>query len=277
MQENFMISRSNASSLVYANALNSANAQAAKSSERISTTLKINRASDDPAGLVKAMGFKTQLGSYTRVLDNLSNTNEVIQNVSSTLTNISSIIDSMSALALKATTETDTTVLAAYQTSFSGLRTDITNLLDDVKVSGSSVMDGSTTTISAQVGIDAGDTRTFTMIDASTSTLGISSLDISSGAAAAITALSTASDTVDSYISTMGAYGNIMDIRTSFTNSMITNKTTAYNNLMSADIAKETANLAVAQIRQTAASAMLAQANTINKDVVSYLLKGTLN
>jgi flagellin len=277
MQESFMISSSNASSLVYANALNSANAQAAKSSERISTALKINRASDDPAGLVKAMGFKTQLGSYTRVLDNLSNTNEVIQNVSSTLTNISSIIDSMSALALKATTETDTTVLAAYQTSFSGLRTDITNLLDDVKLNGSSVMDGSTTTISAQVGIDAGDTRTFTMIDASTSTLGISSLNISSGAAAAITALSTASDTVDSYISTMGAYGNIMDIRTSFTNSMITNKTKAYNNLMSADIAKETANLAVAQIRQTAASAMLAQANTINKDVVSYLLKGTLN
>ena len=272
-----MISSSNASSLVYANALNSANAQAAKSSERISTALKINRASDDPAGLVKAMGFKTQLGSYTRVLDNLSNTNEVIQNVSSTLTNISSIIDSMSALALKATTETDTTVLAAYQTSFSGLRTDITNLLDDVKLNGSSVMDGSTTTMSAQVGIDAGDTRTFTMIDASTSTLGISSLNISSGAAAAITALSTASDTVDSYISTMGAYGNIMDIRTSFTNSMITNKTKAYNNLMSADIAKETANLAVAQIRQTAASAMLAQANTINKDVVSYLLKGTLN
>ena len=277
MQENFMISSSNASSLVYANALNSANAQAAKSSERISTTLKINRASDDPAGLFKAMGFKTQVGSYTRVLDNLSNTNEVIQNVSSTLTDISSIIDNMSALALKATTETSTIVLAAYQTSFSNYRDEITNLIADVTVDGSSVMDGTTTTISAQVGIDAGDTRTFTMIDASTSTLGISSLDISSGAAAAITALSTASDTVDSYISTMGAYGNIMDIRTSFTNSMITNKTTAYNNLMSADIAKETANLAVAQIRQTAASAMLAQANTINKDVVSYLLKGTLN
>jgi len=44
MQENPMISSSNASSLVYANALNSANALAAKSSERISTTLKINRA-----------------------------------------------------------------------------------------------------------------------------------------------------------------------------------------------------------------------------------------
>ena len=257
-----MISSSNTSSLVYANALNSANAQAAKSSERISTTLKINRASDDPAGLVKAMGFKTQIGSYTRVLDNISNTN---------------IIDNMSALALKATTETDSTVLSAYQTSFSNYRDEITNLIADVTVDGSSVMDGSTTTISAQVGIDAGDTRSFTMIDASTSTLGISSLDISSGAAAAITALSTASDTVDSYISTMGAYGNIMDIRTSFTNSMITNKTTAYNNLMNADTAKETANLAVAQIRQTAASAMLAQANSINKDVVSYLLKGTLN
>ena len=113
-----MISSSNASSLVYANALNSANAQAAKSSERISTTLKINRASDDPAGLVKAMGFKTEVGSYTRVLDNLSNTNEVIQNVSSTLTDISSIIDNMSALALKATTETDSTVWRLTRPAF---------------------------------------------------------------------------------------------------------------------------------------------------------------
>jgi flagellin len=274
-----MINSSSASSLVYSNALNSATAQATKSAERISTTLKVNRASDDPAGLVKAMGFKTEIGSYSRVLNNISNTTEVIQNVSSTLTDISTIIDNMNALALKATTETDSTVLSAYQTSFSTYRTEISNLIADVTVDGSSVMDGSTTTLSAQVGIDAGDTRTFTMVDASTTTLGIGSLDISTaaGAATAITALNTASDTTASYISTMGAYANIMDIRTSFTNSMITHKTTAYDNIMKADIAQETASLAAAEIRRSASSAMLAQANSMDKDIVTYLLKGILS
>jgi flagellin len=261
-------------SQVHVNAYNSAVAQAKQSSERISSQLKINRASDDPAGLVKAMSFKTELGSYTRVLTNISNTNEVLQNVSSTLTNISTILDNMSALALKASTETNSTVLAAYQSSFSTYRDEITQLVADVTVNGSSVMNGSTSTISAQVGIDAGDTRTLTMVNASTTTLGINALNISTGAAAAITALDTASDTVGSYISTIGAYSNIMDIRTNFTNAMISHKTTAYNNIMSADVAKETANLASAQIRQSASSAMLAQASTIDKDVVSYLLKG---
>lgn len=274
-----MITSSSASSLIYSNALNSATAQANKSSERISTTLKVNRASDDPAGLVKAMSFKTEIGSYSRVLNNISNTTEVIQNVSSTLTDISTIIDNMNALALKATTETNSTTLATYQSSFTTYRNEITQLIADVTVNGSSVMDGSTTTLSSQVGIDAGDTRTFTMVDASTSTLGISALDISTaaGASSAITALNTASDTIGSYISTIGAYANIMDIRTSFTNSMISNKTTAYDSIMKADIAQETASLAAAEIRRSASSAMLAQANSMNKDVVSYLLKGILS
>jgi len=39
-------------------------------------------------------------------------------------------------------------------------------------------------------------------------------------------------------------------------------------------LAKETANLAAAQIRQNAAAAMFAQSNTMSREVVGYLLKG---
>ena len=42
---------------------------------------------------------------------------------------------------------------------------------------------------------------------------------------------------------------------------------------MDADYAKETANLASAQVRQSSAAAMMAQSNSMTKDIVNYLLK----
>ena len=51
----------------------------------------------------------------------------------------------------------------------------------------------------------------------------------------------------------------------------------AYAKLTNADMAKETSKLAAAQIQQSSASAMLAQANQMNKDMVSTLLKQFIN
>jgi flagellin-like hook-associated protein FlgL len=42
---------------------------------------------------------------------------------------------------------------------------------------------------------------------------------------------------------------------------------------MNADLAAEAANLASAEIRKNASAAMVAQANLMSKQVVSYLLK----
>ena len=57
---------SNSASLMAVNALNSANAVVLKASERISTGLRINRASDDPTGLMAANRFKTQITSMAK-------------------------------------------------------------------------------------------------------------------------------------------------------------------------------------------------------------------
>jgi flagellin-like hook-associated protein FlgL len=61
--------------------------------------------------------------------------------------------------------------------------------------------------------------------------------------------------------------GNVND-------AVITGATSAYSSITSTDLAKETANLAAAQIRQNAAAAMFAQSNTMSREVVGYLLKG---
>jgi flagellin-like hook-associated protein FlgL len=58
---------------------------------------------------------------------------------------------------------------------------------------------------------------------------------------------------------------------------MVLNKTSAYGNIMDADLAAETTALASAQIGQEAATAVMVQANTISKEIVSYLLQGMTN
>jgi flagellin-like hook-associated protein FlgL len=58
-----MITVSSASALITANALNSATFDASKAAERISTGKRINRASDDPSGLVRALTINADIGS----------------------------------------------------------------------------------------------------------------------------------------------------------------------------------------------------------------------
>jgi flagellin len=78
---------------------------------------------------------------------------------------------------------------------------------------------------------------------------------------------------VAGFITTIASAQIVLDVNTEFVNSMIKNNSIAYGKIMDADYAKETANLASAQVRQSSAAAMMAQSNSMTKDIVNYLLK----
>jgi flagellin len=273
---------SSASALISANALNSATYDANKASERISTGKKINRASDDPSGLIRALTLKASIGSYTQALANINGGIEVMDKVSTALASIYEVLTEMRTLADSAISETDSATIDAYQDDFSDYLDDIETLSGQVTVDGAGVMDGSPTYVTIQVGTATTSTRTFDYVDTSTSTLEIDDLEFSdrttyaytvARATAAVSAIDDALDIVAGYIATVAASQKVLDINTSFVNSMIKNESIAYGKIMDTNIAQETANLAAAQIRQTSSAAMLAQSNSMNKDIVTYLLR----
>jgi flagellin len=102
------------------------------------------------------------------------------------------------------------------------------------------------------------------------------SVESTSDAAASVDLIDTAIDTVSNYQSYIGAMENVLDIQSNVATSNITNYSTAYGHIMNADLAQETANLASAQIQRDAATAMLAQSHTMNKELVAYLLKSVM-
>jgi flagellin len=271
-----MITVSSASALISANALNSATFDANKAAERISTGKRINRASDDPSGLVRALTIKADIGSYTKALDNINAGTEAMDKIATALASIYEILTEMKSLTssaqLNSATDDD---VAAYQASFTDYLSDITTLSDQVSVAGDPVMDGTTDKVTIQVGIAT--TREFYYVDTSLTTLGLDSADLSietsADALTAYTDVDDAMEIVAGYISTIASAQIVLDINTDFVNSMIKNNSISYGKIMDADYAKETANLASAQVRQSSSAAMLAQSNSMTKDIVNYLLK----
>ena len=85
----------NPSALAAVKAIRTANNAITQASERISTGQRINRASDDPAGLMLANRLKVQLASFSKVTDNLSMATAVTSLVDNSLTQIQDLLASM--------------------------------------------------------------------------------------------------------------------------------------------------------------------------------------
>ena len=83
-----MISSTNMAALYSANAANKWSAAATTASERISTTYRINRSSDDPSGMMVATSLSTDLSSYSRTLDNIHSGIAAVQKVDASLTSM---------------------------------------------------------------------------------------------------------------------------------------------------------------------------------------------
>jgi flagellin len=257
-------------------AFNKATSDANKATQRISTGLRVNSAADDPTGIAKASVLSAQISSFATAQSNIVEGVALLQNVDTSLGSIGSILTNMRTLAVSAAGETDSTTRAAYQSSFDSYVADISSIVSRTQWKGTSVLDGTTSQVSIQTGIYANQTKTIDLPTVSSANLGIDSVDLSTStatASAAIASLDSAISINSGQRTQIGSYLNSMSINTSWNESTKTNLTKAYTSIMSADQAAETANLAAAQIKQTGSSAMLAQANQMNKDLVKYLLR----
>lgn len=272
---------SSTSTLVALRSLTSANQDIARSSERLATGQRINRASDDPAGIGKANILKAELGSYSQVKRNIGDAIGQMERVSGGLDSISSYLVEMRNIAMAASalssSTTDTELLAAYQESFDQLGDSIDEVTDNLKISDSLVLDGSFSE-DIQTGINAGDTKTLTFGDVTSATLGVDrgTITLSAGQTSMFATIDSALSTVAVELAKAGGYQNTLEAAYELADSTILSKTSEYKNIMDADLALEATNLAAAKIRQDASTAVLAQANSMNRNIADYLLNGAL-
>ena len=109
--------------------LNTSARAISQASERISTGLRVNRASDDPAGMAVANDLKTQLTSYNQILTNVAEGQTVTNLVDSSLSQMVDLLGYMRVAAVAGESSTLSTsertayqdAIDAYVTAFEGV------------------------------------------------------------------------------------------------------------------------------------------------------------
>jgi flagellin len=244
---------------------------------RLATGKRIATAADDAAGL----GISARLGAQVRSLQqagrNAGDGISLVQAAEGDLSGIGEVLTRARELAVQSANGTlQGSDKDALQAEFAQLQTQIDQIANSTSFNGVKLLDGSTTSLSLQIGAGttAGvDTFSVSLSSALSSSLGLSSLNIGStgSASAAITALDTAINTVSTARANLGAVQNTLNGTIAAIENRVENLAAANSRIVDVDLAKETADLTKNTILQQAGLSVLAQANTQSSTALRLL------
>jgi len=268
--------RTNVASLMAAGNLAQTNKSLSSTLGRISSGLRISTASDDAAGLGVATNLETDAKSVSQAMRNANDGISMIQTAESASNEVVDILQRMRELAVQSSSETlDDDERSYISDEFDELSDEIARIANVTEFNGIDLADGTTTQVDVQVGIqnDTSSRITLELGDLTTTTLGLSSTDLSdvTGAQSAIEDIDAALDTVNGYRSDLGSVQNRLDSAISNSQSYLEALSSAQSAIQDADFAQETSEMTKLQIMQQAGVAALAQAKNMNQSVISLL------
>jgi flagellin len=251
---------------------------------KLSSGLRINKAADDAAGLSISQGLTSQINGLTQAVANAQDGTNVAQIADGALGTVQNILQRMRTLTVQAGNEgtMDANSLSAINAEIQNLGTQLDNISNQTKFGQTKLLDG-TYNKDFQVGADGGDVISLNLASANISSgaLGVSGLSIGASAAPSAYSSGTASAdlaTIDAAIKTVsdarskiGAIQNQLGYTLTNLQTGITNVTSSRSNLTDADLATEVSNMTQSQILSSAATSVLAQANSAPQSILKLL------
>jgi flagellin len=269
--------------------LASSQAQLSTSMQRLSSGLRVNSAKDDAAGLAIAERMNTQVRGMNVAMRNANDAISLSQVGEGALGKVSDIFQRMRELAVQAANGTNNDDdRVSLNREYLQMAQEATRTLGGTQFNGVNIL-ASTGSNTFQIGANSSsliDRLTFDNFNWSTATnitavvgtaviTGTSTaptaITDTAGAQAAITAIDSAINAVNSQRATFGAVQNRFENVISNLMVATENQSAARSRIMDADYAAETSNLSRAQILQQAGNAMVAQANQLPQQVMSLL------
>ena len=270
----------NINALTASNAL-SRNGQAQQvTMQQLSTGKRINRASDDSAGLAIRETMTAQINGLNNAIKNANDGISLLQTADGALAETSSLMQRMRELSVMSVNDTYSTAQkTAMSTEFVALASQITQIATNTQYNGMELLQGSggvyggTGSFIFQIGGNTGQTMTVLIGAASLGMFGLTGATITTAALATshIATLDTAIGTLNSQRSTIGAAVNRLSHALDNLASVAANTTDSRSKIEDTDYATATSDLARQQIIAQAATAILAQANQQPQYVLSLL------
>ncbi len=246
----------------------------AKSSEKLSSGYRVNRAGDDAAGLTISEKMRSQVRGLNKASSNAQDGVSLIQVAEGALGETHSILQRMNELATQAANDTNTSIdRGAIQKEINQLTSEIDRIRSATQFNTMDLIDGSFTKKNLQVGSLEGQGITISIRNMDASTIGVKSLNMStfSTAGSAMTKIQSAINQVSEQRSYLGALQNRLEHTISNLDNISENTQAAESRLRDTDMAEEMVEYSKNNILAQAGQSMLAQANQSNQGVLSLL------
>ena len=283
-----MIVQHNMTALNANRQLGVSNSSLAKSTEKLSSGYRINRAGDDAAGLSISEKMRGQIRGLDQASTNAQDGVSLIQTAEGAMNEIHSVLQRMRELAVQGANDTNVTAdRAAITSEMKALGDEIgrigsTTEFNKMKLFDADGIGGQTKKL--QVGANEGQTIDFTMAEISGSsgsgvTIGDATIstavfaDNMDNAAygSAITEIDGAIEALSSKRSDLGALQNRLEHTIANADNSSENLQAAESRIRDVDMADEMVKYSKSSILQQAGQSMLAQANQSTQGVLSLL------
>ena len=244
-----------------------------KSTEKLSSGYKINRAADDAAGLAISEKMRRQVRGLTKAVSNAQDGISCVQTAEGALAEVHDMLQRMNELAVQSANGTNMTTDRQYlNAEVTQLKAEIDRVKDSTTFNERNLLAGSFN-VNLQVGSESGNTIAVSISAMSASSLGISDGNIASAASASsfITNVKNALAAVSTQRSDLGAIQNRLEHTINNLNNVVENTTAAESQIRDTDMASEMVKYSNNNILAQAGQAMLAQANQANQGVLSLL------
>ena len=252
----------------------------ANTMESLSTGSRINKASDDAAGLSIRDNMTAQFKGLNAAVRNANDAISMLQTADGALNEVADMLQRMRELGTLAQNDTYSTAQrVAMNDEFVQLQSEIDRIADNTQWNGMNLLDGTGgnwgggSLFTFQVGANAGQTISVAIAGMGIASLGISAVSIGTvtDARDAVTALDDAISVLNTRRSVLGSVINRLTHAVDNLTNVSQNATESRSRVTDTDYATATSELARTQIIQQAATAILAQANQQPQMVLSLL------
>lgn len=250
-----------------------------KSTEKLSSGYKINRAADDAAGLSISEKMRNQIRGLNKASDNAQDGISLVQTAEGALNEVHSMLQRMSELSVQAANGTnDATDRSSINDEVQQLKTEIQRVGSTTQFNKMNILDGTFSTGAKkllQVGANANQTIQIN-IDALKSVVGSSlntnlTTSTATNAQNAITVVQNSIEKLSKLRSKLGAVQNRLEHTVANLDNISENTQSSESRIRDTDMAEEMVQYSKNNILQQAGQSMLAQANQANQGVLSLL------
>ena len=259
------------------------NRNIAKSTEKLSSGYRINRAADDAAGLSISEKMRGQIRGLKQASTNAQDGESLIQTAEGALSEIHSVLQRMRELTVQASNDTNVTAdRRAIAKEVRALTSEINRIATQTEFNTMKLLSGKFKNKILQVGANTKQYITFSIDKMTAGKLGVSAGAIAKVISAknltngtTITALITIVNRAISKVSTqrsaLGALQNRLDHTITNADNMAENLQSSESKIRDVNMADEMVAYSAKSILQQAGQSMLAQANRSTQGVLSLL------